>query len=235
MSNAEVFIEKYKVFENAVRSTYRLGNDESIRNFLCKEPGFTRYQAEITCCQETRNLLQHQPMIRGEYPVQPSSKLIETLDFLTEKVLERETCMDICVKASAVFSAKLHDSVKKAMSTMRAKHYSCVPVVDNENRVIGIFGEGSIFDYLADEGIVELSDDLKFQDLEGYIDLDGREGTMNLFLSRAYPVDKLLNRIETAADSMQRFQVAIITNTGDRSEPMLGIVTPWDVIAGDSL
>ena len=235
MSNAEKFIDKYKVFESAVRSTYGLSNEDSIRNFLCKEQKFSRYQAEIVCCQETRNLLQHQPKIRGEYPVEPSDKLIEALDFLTEKVLDRETCLDICVKAGEVFSAKLQDSVKGAMATMRAKRYSCIPVIDEKDRVIGIFSEGSIFDYLADEGIVELGDALRFKDLEGYIDLGGREGTVNMFLSRTYPVEKLLNRIETATNAGQRFQVAIITNNGSSSEPMLGIVTPWDVIAGESL
>lgn len=235
MSNAEVFINKYKEFESAVRSEYGLGNEESIRNFLRDQPEFSRYQTEIACCQETRNLLQHQPMIRGEYPVEPSNKLIETLDFLTAKVLDRKTCLDICVRANAVFSAKLHESVKKAMATMRSKRYSCIPIVDDENRVLGVFGEGSIFDYLADEGIVELDDALCFDDLKDYIDPDGREGTLNLFLPHNYLVDKLLNQIENATNAAQRFQVAIITNTGSRSEPMQGIVTPWDVIASDSL
>ena len=231
MSNAEEFIEKYKEFESAVRTTYSLGNEESIRNFLCQQPEFSRYQTEIVCCQETRNLLQHQPMIRGEYPVEPSGKLVETLDFLMAKVLDRKTCIDVCVKAADVYSVELNDSVKNAMATMRAKHYSCIPVVDDERRVIGVFGEGTVFDYLADEGIVELSDGLSFEDLKDYIDFDGREGVLNLFLSHSYPVDKLLNRIESAANATQRFQLAIITNTGARSEPMQGIVTPWDVIS----
>ena len=235
MSNAEEFIEKYKVFENAVRSTYGLSNEDSVRNYLCKQPAFSRYQAEIACCQETRNLLQHQPKIRGEYPAEPSRKLIETLDFLTEKVLGRQTCQDVSGKASDVFSAKLDDGVKDAMGTMRFKHYSCIPIVDDGNRVIGLFSEGSVFDYLADEGIVELSDELRIGDLKDYIGLEGREGTLNLFLPYNYPVDRLLNRIEDATYAMERFQVAIITNTGSKSEPMQGLVTPWDLIAGDSL
>jgi len=235
MSNAEEFIEKYKEFESAVRTTYRLDNEESVRMFLCRQPEFSRYQAEIVCCQETRNLLQHQPKIRGEYPVEPSRKLIETLDFLTAKVLDRETCKDICVKANAVFSVKPHDSVKSAMATMRAKRYSCAPVVDDEGKVLGIFSEGSMFDYLADEGIVELSETLCFEDLKGYTDPDGREGVLNLFLPYNYPVDKLLNRIESATNAKERFQVAIITNTGNRSEPMQGLVTTWDVIAGETI
>ncbi len=235
MSNAERFIEKYKVFESAVRAAYGLSNEESIRNFLVRQPEFSKYQAEIVCCQETRNLLQHQPMIRGAYPVEPSDKLIETLDALMAKVVDRQTCLDICVKTSSVFSARMNDSVKGAMATMRSKRYSCIPVVDEQNRVLGVFGEGSIFDYLADEGIVELGSDLSFGDLKDYIDLDGREGALNLFLPHDYPVDRLLNRIESALGAAKRFQVAIITNTGNKSEPMQGIVTPWDVLASDSL
>lgn len=233
MSNAEEFIDKYKLFESAVRSTYGLANEESIRNFLCRQPEFSRYQAEIVCCQETRNLLQHQPIIRGEFPIDPSPKLIEALDDLMAKVLNRKTCGEICVKANEVFSAQLNDSVKAAMAAMRLSRYSCVPVVDDDNRVIGIFNEGSIFDYLADNEIVELNGDLNFEDLEEYIDLEGREGVFNLFVSHDYPVDKLLNRIDNAANAMDRFQVAIVTNNGKTTEPMQGIVTPWDVIAAD--
>lgn len=235
MSNAEEFIDKYKVFESAVRTAYGLGNEDSIRNFLCGQPEFSRYQAEIVCCQETRNLLQHQPMIRGEHPVQPSDKLIQTLDFLTEKVLDRKTCMDIGTRARDVFSAKPHDSVKGAMATMRAKRYSCIPIVDDENRVLGIFSEGSVFDYLADEGIVELSEELCLDDLKGYTDLDGREDALVLFVPHNYPLDKLLNRIENAATTTERFQVAIITNTGSKTEPLQGIVTPWDIIESNIL
>ena len=233
MSNAAEFIDKYKVFENAVRTAYGLSNDESIRNFLPRQPRFARYQTEIVCCQETRNLLQHQPMIRGEYPVEPSEKLIAVLDMLTAMVVDRQTCMDICVKSNAVFSATPRDSVKQAMATMRAKRYSCIPIIDDDARVIGIFSEGSIFDYLADEEIVELNDNLRFEDLGKYIEPNGREGTLHLFLPHNYSVDKLLNRIESATNSMERFEVAIITNNGDKSEPMQGIVTPWDVIGND--
>jgi len=235
MSNAEEFIDKYKVFESAVRTTYGLSSEDSVRNYLCRQPEFMRYQAEIVCCQETRNLLQHQPKIRGEYPVEPSSKLIEVLDFLTAKVLNRETCQDVCVKAKDIFSAKLNDSVKEAMVIMRAKNYTCIPIVDDSNRAIGIFSEGSVFDYLADEGIVELSDDLRFEDLKEYIDVEGRKGTLNLFVPYKYPVDKLLNRIEGAMNAKERFQVAIITNNGDKSEPMQGLVTLWDIVAGNEL
>ena len=42
MSNAEEFIEKYKVFESAVRTTYGLSNEESVRIFLCRQPEFAR-------------------------------------------------------------------------------------------------------------------------------------------------------------------------------------------------
>ena len=235
MSNAQVFIEKYKIFESAVRNAYELGNEESIRSFLCHQPEFAKYQAEIVCCQETRNLLQHQPMIRGDYPVEPSDKLIEVLDALTARVIDRKTCLDICVRASSVFSAGLNDGVKAAMTTMRARRYSCIPIVDERSRVLGIFREGSIFDYLAGEGIIELSDGLTFRDLESFIGIEGREDSLNLFLPHSYPVDKLMNRIEHAANTAKRFQVAIITNTGDPAEPMQGIVTPWDVFASDVL
>ena len=139
------------------------------------------------------------------------------------------------MKAKDIFSAKLNDSVKEAMAMMRTKNYTCIPIVDDSNRVIGIFGEGSVFDYLADEGIVELSDDLRFEDLKEYIDVGGRKGTLNLFVPYKYPVDKLLNRIESAMNAKERFQVAIITNNGDKSEPMQGLVTLWDIVAGNEL
>ena len=45
MSNAQKFIDKYKLFESAVRTTYGLANEDSVRNFLCRQPEFSRYQA----------------------------------------------------------------------------------------------------------------------------------------------------------------------------------------------
>lgn len=59
MTNAEIFIEKYKQLEEVVRSTYNLRNSDSISFYLSNQNIYQRYRDEIRYCQEVRNLLSH--------------------------------------------------------------------------------------------------------------------------------------------------------------------------------
>ena len=51
MTNAEIFIEKYKQLEEVVRSTYNLKNSDSISFYLSNQNIYQRYGDEIKYCQ----------------------------------------------------------------------------------------------------------------------------------------------------------------------------------------
>lgn len=146
MGNAERYIEKYKELEEVVRSTYKLNYSDSISYYLSHEAKYRYLKDEITYCQEVRNLLQHKKKINDSYPVEPADETILFISSLIERIKNKKKCKDICIPASSIFYKKMSDSVQEAMKVMRKNKYTCVPILDDWYRVIGVFDENSLFE-----------------------------------------------------------------------------------------
>ena len=174
MANADVFLEKYKQLEEVVRSTYRLRDDDSISYYLNGQVKYQRYRDDIKYCQDVRNVLSHKKKVKDQYAVEPSQEMIVFLEKLIEKVKNRTRCHEIQIGVQNVYWQSMSGNVKAAMMQMRAKMFTHIPIMEN-GVVIGVFDENSVFNYLADDGIIEVSDELTFEDIKTYLSLEGRE------------------------------------------------------------
>ena len=80
MSNADIYISKYKELEATVRSVYQLSENDSISHCLKNKSEFRRFRDDISYCQEIRNILQHKTTFSGTYAVEPSDSMISFID-----------------------------------------------------------------------------------------------------------------------------------------------------------
>lgn len=230
MSNAEIFIDKYKQLEEVVRSTYRLKDNDSISFYLSGQIKYQRFKEEIKYCQDVRNLLSHKKKINNNFAVEPNDQMIEFIENLIERIKRRTKCADIQVKINNVFWQTIDGNVKDTMSAMRKNLYTHVPILEN-GVVIGVFDENSIFNYLADEGIIEIDSELSFKSIEKYISLEGREMEAFLFFKNDSYVEELEAEIESYFKKDKRIGITFLTQNGKPKEKLLGIITPWDIIS----
>ena len=119
MNNAEIYIQKFKELESAVKETFGLNDWDSVTNYLSKKDEYSPFREEIKYCQEVRNLLQHKQKIEGEYPVQPSDEMIAFLTKLIDSVRDRKTCGEIMVPVSRIFYRKLGDKIIESLQKMK--------------------------------------------------------------------------------------------------------------------
>ena len=231
MSNAEIFIDKYKQLEEVVRTTYGLNESDSISHYLTEQKKFNKYKSEIKYCQEVRNLLNHKKKINDSYAVEPSVQMLSFIDSLIENIKSRARCRDISVKN--VCWRPLDGNVKETMQMMREKGFTHIPILKN-NVVIGVFDENSLFNFLVSEGSVSISDSLTFADIKEYISIAGRETERFIFFGGNHYVDNLEDEFEKAHSRGGRIGIAFITANGKPDEPLQGIITPWDIISASS-
>lgn len=229
MSNADKYIEKYKLLEEIVRSTYNLKDEDSISYYLRNQASFKEFNDDIKYCQDVRNLLSHKKKLNNNFAVEPNDQMLIFIDRLIEKIKNLPKCKDIQIKKSCVFWQSLDGPVKQTMKLMSEKMYTHVPILEND-RVIGVFDENSIFNYLAAEEIIEINESLTFQDIQQYLSLDDREMESFLFFKPTAYVEELKDKIEVEFKKGKRIGIVFITNNGKRSEPLQGIITPWDII-----
>jgi len=230
MTNTEIFIDKYKNLESVVRSTYDLTYNDSISNFLVGQTKYKRYSEDIRYCQEVRNLLSHKQKIDNNFAVEPSQQMIDFIDRLIEQIKNRPKCYEIQIGLKDIYFQPLDGKVKEAIQTMREKLYTHVPIIEN-GVVIGVFDENSIFNYLADNEIVYIENDLSFRQLDKYISLNNREMEEFVFFKATAYVEELESEIEKSFRKNKRIGVAFITPSGKATEQLQGIITPWDIIA----
>lgn len=230
MSNAEIFIDKYKQLEEAVRVTYNLRDNDSISYYLTNQKEYQKFKEDIKYCQEVRNLLSHKKKINDRYAVEPDEEMIKFIDRLIEKIKNREKCSDIQINIKKVYWQPINGSVKKTMQVMKEKCYTYIPILQN-GVVIGVFDENSVFNYIAAEECVEISDSLTFNDIKEYISLYGREMEDFIFFKERGYVEELESAIEKAFKKGRRTEIAFITINGRPDEKLQGIITPLDILA----
>lgn len=231
MTNADRFIDKYKVFESMIRTTYDLKETESIVHFLCDERReFDRYEDDIRYCSQVRNLLQHRPKVNGHFPVEPSDDMLDLLDQLTEEIAGRARCRDIAVPFKRLFYRKPKDDLWETVNSLKEAPFAIVPILENR-RLVGIFNENALFSYLTDQlGRLDHRKPVKFRDMMPYLDYRNRKHESLIFIRGDRFVDELKLEFEEHFHRKKVLIAAFITDRGREDEEVRGMVTAWDIL-----
>lgn len=229
MNNADEYIQTYKELEKTVRSIYQLPKEQSISNFLKNSKRTRLLNIDIEYCADVRNLLQHREKISDEYPVIPTDEMIDYVRSIIDKLNNRPRSHEIAIPKSKILSATLDSSLRKTMNAMRNTRYTHVPIIEH-GKVIGVLSQSSIFNYIADQGIVDIDDELLIKDLKDYLSLKGDDIVIYTFQPSSIFVDELLEVFEDEFQKGNRIGMVFLTPNGNPDEELTGILTPWDVL-----
>lgn len=232
MTNTDIFLDKYKQLEVAVRYAYGLDKYASAISFLKKHKSYSKYSAEIDFCSDIRNLLSHNPKVDGSYAVEPSDRMLELMDFLISQVESRKKCIDVAVKFKDISRSTPAGRVADAIAVMKKTGHSHIPIVGN-HRVLGLFDENALFSIIAKHGIAYLADNprLTFADVAEHVSLEDRGSKKFIFASASTYVDELEDIFDNFYRSKKRVALVFVTRNGKDNEPLQGLLTPWDIIS----
>ncbi len=234
MNNTDLFLNKYKELEVAVKTKYGLYGSESFTSRLKRIKAFDKYSAEIKYCTDVRNLLSHNPKIGNEYAVQPSEQMIEFVDFLIDKIKSRPRCRDIAVKYNNILKASPDGKIIDYIKPMYDKGISHLPIVQN-HRVVGVYNSQSVYAYLISLNCNSLESlrEATFRSLEAYTPINNRKNEEFIFARSNMYVDELEEIFEKSIKKGKKIRLAFLTVNGKETEPLQGIITPWDIIGAE--
>ena len=227
MTNAEIFIERYKRLEKAVKFKYALKDSDSVLRAMQSDESLRDRWAEIKLCQSVRNLLQHEPKLDSGYPIEPSDELLDILSSITDEVEARPRCIDIATKN--VFSGSPTAKVLGAVKTMRERGFTTIPVV-KKHRVVGVFDHARLFAYISDSPSHSLGAETSFSDIADYLTGDKLGNTYVLYVRPDEYAEDLRERVERLSKRAKRLSAAFVTDTGDKSGSLLGMITMLDIL-----
>ena len=232
MSNADEFIDKYKILENLIRKKFNIDsyNDSAIAKIEVL-PQFRSIKEELQYARSIRNLLSHNSKINGNYPIEPNIELVKNLDRLIAYIDKPPKAYDKCIKITNVFHASWDDKIYPIMQEMKKNSYTHVPILNN-GVVEGVFSENTLFGALIEEELIYDKISTTFSN-----DLIKKHTLINNHVSETFVFVKKDLLLEDAKDLFnksfgrnERLSVLFITENGKETEKLLGILTPWDIL-----
>lgn len=200
-------------YTSTIVKTLRNANVEGINYFRLEE----LQRKHIALCGNQKG------SIISPEDIQYLHQIIDIVGALT-------TAYSDCIKIDDAFTCQFKDSVKSVVEVMDQKEYSRVPIIDNNNKLVGIFSEATRLELLGRQ--IGISDELTFKAIEDLVVVKAYEqlavcrNEKFLFVAEGlsrYELQKLIGSPKTKGD------MVFVTEHGESSEPILGILTVRDI------
>ena len=227
MTIEALFAEKWKELETSTRLSFPTWDGHEVEKFLKKMRVEGVDFTLLMALRMVRNALAHNSMPNGKPIVELNAIIIPFLDDVISRIKKLPTVTNILIPRSAVFSASLDDTISSVVGTMLANVYSHVPVLDSNGMVLGVFSESTMLEMnkagIHNDGRTTLSIVSKF------LPCDKHTAEVFRFVPKNDPVAHIRHLCAEALSKHERIGMIFVTENGKSDEPLLGILTVWDV------
>lgn len=231
---SDEFLNLYKTLEELLAEKYgektRFGS--VVVQFMNDSEG-KQFKDKLNLCREIRNLLSHHPEIDGESIVEPSQAMIDILNDVIAYVKRPPLALDFATPYKNLLKVSPHQKVIPVMKKMERRGFSHVPVIDGD-RFVGVFSIGTIFMYISANQPLAVDYDMDIGDFDEFLPLDAHTTERFCFMPQTATVIDLKAAFEQPAQRSRRLAAIFITASGSKNDPLLGMITPWDVLGKKS-
>ncbi|MDD5606158.1 MAG: CBS domain-containing protein [Patescibacteria group bacterium] len=225
MSNSERFLAAFNRIEKHLASLRRgyghRGMRELLRRLRNRYKLVRVFEEDLREFSELRNAIVHRTT--GQTIAEPKLATVDRIEHIARALINPPSVMEIASKP--VFVCDIKTSVDAVVKKMAEKEFEHVPVYNGKN-FVGVFSDISIMKWLAARaGSCELSR-LTMNDMKAYLDKPDLGVNGYQFVPRRMDIFELQDRFLSFMDEKKQLGALFITETGKRSEPVLGVVTP---------
>lgn len=228
MKNAETYLRLFAALENAVKKKYRCTVEAAESGPL------KHYHDQLKNIRSLRNVLTHSKPFGLEHCAEPHEKMLQVLKNILDEVDDSRISHHM-VPFSKIKWATLDDSVLEYMNILRNNVYTHIPILDENHRVIGVFGESTLFSMVlnkANDNDMELIEkETVFRDYIDAIKLENQATEEFVFLSRSATIlDCRYEFHQCFSRPKRRLGMIFITENGSPNEALLGLITAWGIL-----
>lgn len=229
-SRAEVFLKMYRVLEGTLekRMDGRRQGTSVVMDYL-KDEDSEPYRYELNVCREIRNLLSHNADDVGEPVVEPSMAVLASLREILDHVSAPRYAIDCGTPRERILCAHPNDLAIEVMHRMEREGFSHVPVLE-KGRLTGVFSVGGLFGYLERRGLSALDNAVRIGQLKDALDFERHGAEKYRFMARNTTMQQVRAAFEERSARNSRLSAVFITENGSLDEPLLAMLTPWDVL-----
>ena len=228
---AEEFLDLYKKLEQLLKQFYAndSGRFESVVARYENSRDCGNMKDELMAIREIRNLLQHNPKMKGNYIVIPSDDIITALRKVIRQLEHPKLAIDFGVKIGAIYKASLGSPLMKVINVMKDKGFSHVPIIE-QDKLYGVLSAYSVFEFITEQGVQILTEETKVKAMKSYLPIDKHRKECYLFMSKKATFIDADEAFEKRDSKGRRLVAIFLTEHGRADEPILAMLTPWSVV-----
>lgn len=227
------FIQTFEALKAEINR--RAGNQDShsleLDTAARRDPAVAKHDRLIRYIRDVRNTLQHPQHNTRAHALQVTTLFLDEVRGILEALENPPRACSLCVKRGDLYVTRVSDTVGSVTDVMRAKSYSHIPILDDQDKVLGVFNEAAVFDYFCSDDIIDARRDLTISEILRHCSLDANHTETFGFVRPTATADDLIGEFTTVAGTLTRVGALFVTPSGKRSEPITGMVTPWEVLA----
>lgn len=199
---------------------------EGLNQLRNKNYILNRYFDDLQVFNSLRNVMVHQKK-NVEYVIaEPHTEVVQNIEKIAHDLIQP---VKIIPKyRSDVKCFDIEDSLATVLIEVKSRGYSQFPIYEN-TQFTGLLTENGIANWLSrsiNEDLVSISetkvkDVIEFEEMTNHYDFVSRN--TSVFEAK----EKFLNHLEKGA---VKLDALLITEHGKKSESLLGIITPWDIL-----
>lgn len=224
-----VFRELCSKFENAVRVKYGLDDTQKAFSQFSSKKENKKFKKDTEVIRNIRNLLSHVDCkIEGKAAIEINENIIEKFKEIISYLENPPLVASRYI--TEMFVVDLEEKLEKLIKIMNEKKISHVPVLDKDKKLIGVFSENTIFSKLSEDEIIEIGKEYKVKDYEKYIKLENHSSEYFDFIKRNEELASAQNLFNKSIKKDKKLVMLFVTENGKKTEKILGILTPWDLL-----
>ncbi len=229
MTLTQDFLDKYTEFETFIKNRNNVGKFE--KSDILNDKVLKRNRNLWEFYRNLRNLLTHEPDVRNGNYVILTQKLYDDFSRDVDRIMHPKTALNIAVKESSIYKVKQGEIISNVIETMLEKNYTCTPIVDNTEKLIGVFSSHSLMLYFNKykDGIVEEPQKATIADLIEFCSLDENKEIEYKFVAKTCDEYYIKDLFKKSLVDKKRLEALFVTENGHSSEKLLGIITHWDL------
>jgi predicted transcriptional regulator len=235
ITNARKFIAIYNEIDNYMRRFQKVDNRVS-HTQLIKDMGrqnklFRNHCDDLISFAELRNAIVHNPKNRDANPIaEPHDNIVKLYQDLLDKVTKPPLALNtVAIRANDIYKTSLENNALEVIQEMNKHTYTHVPVLEDD-KIIGVFSENTVFSYFASNEEVLLDKDALIKEFLDFIPFDKHESEYFEFVSKNTLLIDVEDIFREGLKDNKRIATVFITETGSEKEKLLGLITAWDLV-----
>ncbi|HHX61269.1 MAG TPA: CBS domain-containing protein [Epulopiscium sp.] len=235
LSNSQKFLATYNELDDFMRQDLNaenyVGHSDLIQKIIKKGNNvFNYHYQDLKSFARLRNAIVHNPDKRTADPIaEPHDEIVRQYQELLDKAVRPELALNhLAIPIDKLCVVTPNTNVLKAMEIMSKNSFTYLPVLEN-HKLVGVFSESTLFDYIFKRQGAVVDEKLAIADLGEAIHINNHGSESFIFLNKTVTVIEIEDIFRKGFKDNKRIAVVFVTEDGTETGKVLGLVTAWEV------